>query len=152
MGRKYVRLYPPSATPAMYPHAEGMHTNSGRVDVDCPDPQRFPLFGEAAFQGEQLAAWRRRVGGGGGGERMGWERAWGRRRDEQNSWFSNHAGFKASEMARRGEKICLGPPTPLPTRLADCVLEAGQMLFIPAGWWHYVKSTTVSFSVSYWWR
>ncbi|KAL4425057.1 hypothetical protein ABPG77_001835 [Micractinium sp. CCAP 211/92] len=84
VGRKYVRLYPPSATPAMYPHAEGMHTNSGRVDVDCPDLQRFPLFGDAAFQ--------------------------------------------------------------------DCVLEAGQMLFIPAGWWHYVKSTTVSFSVSYWWR
>ncbi|KAL4422327.1 hypothetical protein ABPG75_008524 [Micractinium tetrahymenae] len=84
VGRKYVRLYPPSATPAMYPHAEGMHTNSGRVDVDSPDLQRFPLFGETAFQ--------------------------------------------------------------------DCVLEAGQMLFIPAGWWHYVKSTTVSFSVSYWWR
>jgi ribosomal protein L16 Arg81 hydroxylase len=35
---------------------------------------------------------------------------------------------------------------------ADCVLEAGQMLFIPPGWWHYVQSTTVSFSVSYWWR
>jgi lysine-specific demethylase 8 len=32
------------------------------------------------------------------------------------------------------------------------VLEAGQMLFIPPGWWHYVRSTTVSFSVSFWWR
>lgn len=34
----------------------------------------------------------------------------------------------------------------------DCVLEPGQMLFIPPGWWHYVRSTTVSFSVSFWWR
>ena len=51
-GRKYVRLYPPAATPAMYPHsAEGMHGNSGQVDVGAPDLQRFPLFGEAPFQG-----------------------------------------------------------------------------------------------------
>ena len=51
-GRKYVRLYPPAATPALYPHsAEGMHGNSGQVDVGAPDLQRFPLFGEAPFQG-----------------------------------------------------------------------------------------------------
>lgn len=55
VGRKYVRLYPPSAGPAMYPHAAGMHTNSGRVDVDRPDLHRFPLFGQAAFQGGRLA-------------------------------------------------------------------------------------------------
>ncbi|EFN53058.1 hypothetical protein CHLNCDRAFT_36633 [Chlorella variabilis] len=84
VGRKYVRLYSPACTTAMYPHAEGMHTNSGRVDVDAPDLERFPLFAAARFQ--------------------------------------------------------------------DCVLEAGQMLYIPRGWWHYVKSTTVSFSVSYWWK
>lgn len=34
----------------------------------------------------------------------------------------------------------------------DCILEAGQMLFIPPGWWHYVKSLSVSFSVSFWWK
>ena len=51
VGRKYVRLDPPAATPAMYPHGEGMHSNSGRVDVAAPDPERFPLFGQAAFQG-----------------------------------------------------------------------------------------------------
>ena len=34
----------------------------------------------------------------------------------------------------------------------DCVLEAGQMLYIPPGWWHYVKSLSVSFSVSFWWQ
>ena len=34
----------------------------------------------------------------------------------------------------------------------DCVLEPGQMLYIPPNWWHYVRSLSVSFSVSFWWR
>lgn len=34
----------------------------------------------------------------------------------------------------------------------DCVLQPGQMLFIPPGWWHYVKALSVSFSVSFWWK
>ena len=33
----------------------------------------------------------------------------------------------------------------------DCILEEGECLFIPRGWWHYVRSLTVSFSVSFWW-
>ncbi|KAF9869561.1 mitochondrial division protein 1 [Colletotrichum karsti] len=34
----------------------------------------------------------------------------------------------------------------------DCVLEAGDVLYIPMGWWHYVRSLSVSFSVSFWWN
>lgn len=30
------------------------------------------------------------------------------------------------------------------------VLSAGECLYIPLGWWHYVESLEVSFSVSYW--
>lgn len=33
----------------------------------------------------------------------------------------------------------------------DCILEEGEMLYIPPKWWHYVRSLTTSFSVSYWW-
>lgn len=33
----------------------------------------------------------------------------------------------------------------------DCVLEEGEMLYIPPRWWHYVRSLTTSFSVSFWW-
>jgi lysine-specific demethylase 8 len=33
----------------------------------------------------------------------------------------------------------------------DVVLHPGDMLFMPAGWWHFVKSLSVSFSVSFWW-
>ncbi|EFH59528.1 transcription factor jumonji domain-containing protein [Arabidopsis lyrata subsp. lyrata] len=33
----------------------------------------------------------------------------------------------------------------------DCILEEGEMLYIPPKWWHYVRSLTMSFSVSFWW-
>ena len=33
----------------------------------------------------------------------------------------------------------------------DCILEEGEMLYIPQKWWHYARSLTTSFSVSFWW-
>ncbi|KAI3706360.1 hypothetical protein L6452_24044 [Arctium lappa] len=33
----------------------------------------------------------------------------------------------------------------------DCILEEGEMLYIPPKWWHYVRSLTTSLSVSFWW-
>ncbi|PRQ35274.1 putative [histone H3]-lysine-36 demethylase [Rosa chinensis] len=32
----------------------------------------------------------------------------------------------------------------------DCILEEGDMLYIPPKWWHYVRSLTTSMSVSFW--
>ena len=31
------------------------------------------------------------------------------------------------------------------------VIEEGDMLYIPPKYWHFVKSLSVSFSVSFWW-
>jgi len=33
----------------------------------------------------------------------------------------------------------------------DVILDPGDGLFIPRGWWHYVRSLDISFSVSFWW-
>ena len=33
----------------------------------------------------------------------------------------------------------------------ECVLEAGEALYIPVGWWHYVRSCSIGISVSFWW-
>ena len=33
----------------------------------------------------------------------------------------------------------------------ECLLEAGEALYIPIGWWHYVRSCSVGISVSFWW-
>jgi len=35
-------------------------------------------------------------------------------------------------------------------RYMDCILEEGECLYIPVGWWHYVRSLSISFSVSFW--
>ncbi|KAI5848901.1 hypothetical protein BZA05DRAFT_426306 [Tricharina praecox] len=37
-------------------------------------------------------------------------------------------------------------------RYVDCVFREGELLFVPAGWWHYVRSLETSFSVSFWWN
>lgn len=34
----------------------------------------------------------------------------------------------------------------------ECVLRSGEMLYIPPKFWHFVKSLSVSFSVSFWWE
>ncbi|XP_035823399.1 lysine-specific demethylase JMJ30 isoform X2 [Zea mays] len=34
----------------------------------------------------------------------------------------------------------------------DCVLEEGDLLYIPPKWWRYVRSLSISFSVSFRWR
>jgi lysine-specific demethylase 8 len=83
-GSKYVRLYSPQCGAALYAHAEGLVTNSSRVDLDDVDEGQFPLFGGAP-------------------------------------WL-------------------------------ECVLGPGDVLYIPPGWWHYVKALSVSCSVSFWWR
>jgi len=36
-------------------------------------------------------------------------------------------------------------------RYIEGVLEPGECLYIPPGWWHYVQSLSVSCSVSFWW-
>ncbi|GAQ89752.1 hypothetical protein KFL_005580040 [Klebsormidium nitens] len=83
VGRKYIRLYAPSASECVYPHTQGMLTNTSRVNLDQVDKGEFPLFATAHF--------------------------------------------------------------------TECVLEAGEVLYIPPRWWHYVTSLSKSFSVSFWW-
>ncbi|KAG3259535.1 lysine demethylase 8, transcript variant X1 [Ictidomys tridecemlineatus] len=83
MGRKYIRLYSPQDSAALYPHETHLLHNTSQVDVEDPDLERFPRFAEAPF----LA----------------------------------------------------------------CTLSPGEMLFIPAKHWHYVRALDLSFSVSFWW-
>ncbi|KAL8896775.1 MAG: hypothetical protein Q9192_002919 [Flavoplaca navasiana] len=37
------------------------------------------------------------------------------------------------------------------TEYLETILSEGECLYIPVGWWHYVRSLSVSFSVSFWW-
>lgn len=35
-------------------------------------------------------------------------------------------------------------------KVLECVVHPGDILFIPKGWWHHVRSLTTSFSVNFW--
>jgi len=54
VGRKFVRLFAPEHSAALYPHSEAMLCNSSQVDVRCPDHARFPAFGAAPFMDAEL--------------------------------------------------------------------------------------------------
>ncbi|XP_029335521.1 bifunctional peptidase and arginyl-hydroxylase JMJD5 isoform X2 [Mus caroli] len=83
LGRKYIRLYSPQESEAVYPHETHILQNTSQVDVENPDLEKFPKFTEAPF--------------------------------------------------------------------LSCILSPGDTLFIPAKYWHYVRSLDLSFSVSFWW-
>ncbi|KAK5884560.1 hypothetical protein CesoFtcFv8_018367 [Champsocephalus esox] len=83
VGSKYIRLYSPEDTDKLYPHQSQLLHNTSQVDVENPDPERFPEFAKAPY--------------------------------------------------------------------LECVLQPGDVLFIPVQHWHYVRSLELSFSVSFWW-
>lgn len=56
------------------------------------------------------------------------------------------AGAEGGEAAAAGARQFREVP------FVDCILEPGDTLYVPIGWWHYVRGLSVSFSVSLWWN
>ena len=71
------------------------------------------------------------------------------RGDESGVDMSN-----TSEVDAEGQETELEEHFPLfrSAEYVETILQEGDCLYIPVGWWHYVRSLTVSFSVSFWWN
>ena len=56
----------------------------------------------------------------------------------------------AAESATRVQQLSRFPRH-MEARYVECILHPGECLYIPRGWWHYVRSLSASCSVSFWW-
>ncbi|KAK5998330.1 Lysine-specific demethylase JMJ30 [Cladobotryum mycophilum] len=106
VGTKYVRLYPPRATPRLRPrgleHGVDM-SNTSELDI---------------------------------GVMEGWDPEPCANTDEDG----NEESLSSIKESLKGVEYW------------ECILGPGDTLVIPIGWWHYVRSLSISFSVSFWWN
>ncbi|KAF4587261.1 Lysine-specific demethylase 8 [Ophiocordyceps camponoti-floridani] len=97
VGAKYVRLYPPDATPFMRPRGS-------ELGVDMSNTSCIDL-----------------------GVLEGWDRPPDHHQEHDSSLLQG-------------------------VDYRECILQPGDTLLIPIGWWHYVRSLSISFSLSFWWN
>ncbi|KAL2328830.1 hypothetical protein Fmac_022257 [Flemingia macrophylla] len=121
VGKKYIRLYSSSFSEELFPHSGTMLSNSSQVISFLNCMIEQLVLSTCVF------AWK-------------------------------HKTITASHLS--GQRILevdldnideVKFPKVQDLEFVDCILEEGEMLYIPPKWWHYVRSLTTSFSVSFWW-
>lgn len=127
VGRKYVRLFAPSQTPLLYPMTRG------DVGHDMHEPA-------AAAAGPVDPAFAAVDMGNTSRVDVGFALALAAPRAGHDD---ERAAAKAAHDARY--------PDAARAAYVEALLEPGDVLFVPRGWWHYVRSVDVSASVSFWW-
>ncbi|KAF9630585.1 Transcription factor jumonji/aspartyl beta-hydroxylase [Lasiodiplodia theobromae] len=133
VGRKYVRLYPPGQRQRLYPRGVGPDGvdmgNTSEVDV-----------GEAMTVLEGWHGWSFSSSddddNDDGVAALSAEEAWAREEDLKMRRFDFEERWP---QFAKVEGCC------------EAVLGPGDALYVPKGWWHYVRSLSPSFSVSFWW-
>lgn len=66
--------------------------------------------------------------------------------DEDEDWAEKGDDGHTAERNKDSENSYKNVP------YVDYILGPGDTLYIPIGWWHYVRGLSVSFSVSIWWN
>jgi hypothetical protein len=142
MGRKYVRLYSPEETEKLYPRGlEGGvdMSNTSQVDIErYEDELRMEMemgvedeFDEAGRSQDSTDA----------------------RTSQQNGSLRDWQEPTTIELDEPDDGTQIRKfPLFRAAKYVEAILEEGEMLYVPVGWWHYVRSLSTSWSVSFWWN
>ncbi|KAF2130560.1 jumonji domain-containing 5 [Dothidotthia symphoricarpi CBS 119687] len=120
VGYKYVRLYAPEETRRLYPRSID---ESG---VDMSNTSQVDLDEGMAVH-EEVSCWE----GCGGAEGV-------------------HGDGDEHDLVERRRDFEEQFPEFKDARYIEGILGPGECLYLPVGWWHYIRSLTPSFSVSFW--
>jgi lysine-specific demethylase 8 len=129
VGRKYIRLYAPEQSPALCGGGDGGDNNpnsSLTLNTSPVDVDTHPLL-----EGKMVESVNEEAGG-----------------SSDKSKHTEGLGFRVSHKEESRIEYPLYASEPF----LDCILESGEMLYIPGRWWHYVKSLSTSASVNFWWK
>lgn len=138
LGCKRVLLAPPSHSAAVYPHP-GIMRNTAQVDPEV----HWRAEAGCGAAGE---------GGGGGGGVAGDPQATGQRLAGSKRGRGGDGSYATDDEAIASTTHGHHPFPAFPrVPLLEAFLGPGDMLYIPPGWWHHVRSLAPSFSVSFWW-
>ncbi|KAI1174598.1 hypothetical protein F4777DRAFT_553282 [Nemania sp. FL0916] len=132
VGRKYVRLYAPRET--------------RRLAARGRDENGVDMANTSCFDVGVLEGWdERRYGDGDDGEEQ-------ENGEEGEDRYEGEEDGEEGEGERNGNRHGVEEEMFKTIPFVDCILEPGDLLYIPVGWWHYVRGLSVSFSVSFWWN
>lgn len=120
VGYKYVRLYAPSETERLYPR------DVDENGIDMSNTSRVDLD-EAMRAFGEVPWWR-----------------------SKNRSDSLEIKGSADEVEKVREDFGEMFPGFRDAACVEGILGPGECLYLPVGWWHYVRSLTASFSVSFW--
>ena len=151
VGHKYIRLYAPAQTGVLYPRGTDENGvdmgNTSAVDLDVA--MRLGVVGGIGTGTG--------TGTGGAGVDAGAEAEVGCREEkgQEEGEKEEEEEEKEKETTKyeqeRKDFECKFPGF-AQAAYVECVLGPGECLYLPPGWWHYVRSLSASFSVSFWWN
>lgn len=124
VGYKYVRCYKPEMTQWLYPRGKEGGVDMGNTSqVDLDEAMKF-------FHG------------------IGFDRL--KKETKSDSDKTVTEDEESEEMEQKRRNFAQMFPGFQEAKYVEGVLGPGECLYLPPGWWHYVKSLSPSFSVSFW--